>query len=348
MVRFNLRTFKNTLFKTYIYGFMGTVLILFAILFSFVFFKGISGFFDYFTAISVNFQENNPQQTFKIHEEKLTPGALKSLYELHKQAPHYRGILKLPSHSREGIKEFNPSFLTQGNSAYPESAGILSALMGTIYVLCISMTIGIPFGVCGGVYLEELAPRNKIFRLLEVILSNLAAVPSILYGLLGLILFIHFLHIPRSSSLVGGLTLALMSLPALVVGTRLALKTVPKSIRDSAQALGASPLQVTFHHVVPMAFPSITTSILMSMARVCGETAPLLIVGLTAFYPKVPQSIEDPAVTLPVQIYMWSRHPDPAFIAKGAAGILVLGLFLGLLTFIALKIRGNHDTKRHP
>lgn len=323
---------------------MAFALSVFMVLFSCVVYQGVAGLFEPSITVQVDFKTQTPDQVFQNHQDVIAPGALKHLYEAFQKNPQYMGSLKVPCIRSYGTKTFSGWFFTQGNSSYAEAAGILGAAMGSFYVLCVTLVTALPLGLCAGTYLEELAPRGPIFRSLEVVISNLAAVPSLLYGLLGLVFFIQVLHVPRSSSLVGGLTLALMSLPTLVVGTRLALRSVPRHVRDSARALGASPMQVTLHHVVPMAFPYMMTSILISMARVCGETAPLLIVGLTAFSPLIPSTVQDPAMTLPVQIYMWSRHPDPAFIEKGAAAILVLGLFLTVLTLIALKIRRTYET----
>lgn len=342
MVRLS-RDVKHNLFKRFIYTCVVGTFLVFVLLFSSVLYKGIGGLFERTLPCQVNFVTHTPHAYYQLHKDHLRPGALKHLYDAYHKNPHFEGLLSLPSRDKAATFTFAKWFFSYNDSRYAESAGLWGALWGSLYVLLITLITALPIGLCAGIYLEELAPRHGLLSLLEIIIANLAAVPSILYGLLGLAMFIHACDMPRSSALVGGLTLALMSLPLLVTSTRQALRTVPQSLRDSAKALGASPLQATFHHVVPYAFPPIMTGIFISMARVLGETAPLLIVGLMIFNPGASPGFMNAATTLPMQIFMWSRHPEPQFIAKAAAAILVLILFLAILTLMALKFRRTHD-----
>lgn len=238
---------------------------------------------------------------------------------------------------------FNYRFWTEGDARDPEFAGIHGAFWGSLYLLFVTFLIALPIGVGAAIYLEECAPSGFFFRLIDVSVSNLAAVPSIVFGLLGLAIFLNVAHLPRSSPLVGGMTLALMTLPTLIITARSALKSVPPSIRMAALALGASPIQMIFHHVLPMAFPGIVTGVLISIARAMGETAPLLMVGMMAYVPGGASGFLSPSSALPVQIFAWARNPEPGFMGHAAAGILVL---LGLLIFfnsLALWVRRTFD-----
>lgn len=346
MAQPKIRFLKNKLFKGLIYTLVTLTLLLFLGLFAFVAYKGVEGIREETASVNVDFSQVSPLECYHQNQSILQAGALKHLYELHNHSPSFKGKVKLPA-KKGNEKQVAWWFFTQGDSRYAEVAGLYEALRGSFYLLLITVFTALPIGLCAGIYLEELAPRRALLAALEIIISNLAAVPSILYGLLGLAIFIYLFNLPRSSALVGGLTLALMSLPTLVSSTRLALRSVPKSLRDSARALGASSLQVTFHHVVPFAFPAMVTGILISMARVFGETAPLLIVGLMVFNPatNATHSVTEASTTLPVQIFMWARNPEPQFIAKAAAAILVLIAFLGIITAIALKFRRSYDSR---
>ena len=245
---------------------------------------------------------------------------------------------------------FNSHFFTQGDARNPEYAGIFSAFLGSFYLILISLLFAFPVGIASALYLQEFNQHNngwqgyrRLSHLIEVNISNLAAVPSIVFGLLGLTLFLGVLGLPRSSALVGGLTLGLMILPVIILTARSALKGVPKSIRYAAQALGASDVQVVFHHVLPLALPGILTGTIIAVARALGETAPLLMIGMMAFVKDKPYSPLDPASALPAQIFAWSRNPEPGFIANAAAGILVLLVFLIALNMIAILLRRKYE-----
>ncbi len=238
---------------------------------------------------------------------------------------------------------FNTGFFTQSDSREPELAGIWGGLMGSLLTLFITFLTAFPLGVGTAIYLEEFASRNRFTHFIEANINNLAAVPSILFGLLGLILFIHFLGLPRPSALVGGLTLGLMSLPVIVVVTRSALGTVPQTLKEAALGLGATPLQVLFHHTLPTAMPGIITGILLSLARALGETAPLLLIGMVAFIAEPPSHFFDPATVLPVQIFNWARSPEAGFIENTSGAIIVLLFLLGVLNGIAIYIRKKFE-----
>lgn len=245
-------------------------------------------------------------------------------------------------------KHFYKGFLTQGDSRWSEAAGLGGSLVGTLYTLLVTMIVAFPLGIFTAVYLEEFAPRTSWVRFIEVNINNLASVPSIVFGLLGLAIFINFFGIPRSSSLVGGLTLSLMTIPLMVISTRTALQGVPRSIRQAALALGASEVQVTLHHVVPLALPGIITGALLSLSRALGESAPLIIIGMVAFIADVPQGVLDPATTLPVQIFSWARSPEQGFLYKAAGAILVLLGFLVVLNGLALWIQHAFEKRGKP
>lgn len=234
---------------------------------------------------------------------------------------------------------FNSGFFASGDSKLPEFAGILAAATGSILVLLITMAVAVPVGVMTAVYLEEFAPDNRFTRFIEVNINNLAAIPSILYGLLGLAIFINFMGVPRSSALVGGLTLALMTLPIIIIATRAALRAVPETIREAAFGLGASQLQVVWHHVLPLAMPGILTGSIIGLAQAMGETAPLLIVGMMAYIPEAPGSILEATTVLPAQIYTWSSESLRAFEERTAAGIMVLLSVLLSLNALAVWLR---------
>jgi len=239
----------------------------------------------------------------------------------------------------------NTGFFTHGDSKLPELAGIKAAVIGSIYVLAITMLCSFPVGVLTAVYLEEFAPDNKFTQAIEVNINNLAAIPSILFGLLGLAIFINFFGAPRSSALAGGLTLGLMTLPIIIISTRAALRTVPDSIREGAQAVGASPWQVVQHHILPLSLPGILTGTIIGLAQAMGETAPLLIVGMMAYIPAAPSGITDAATVLPAQIYTWSSASLRAYTERTAAGIVVLLAVLLFLNAVAVWLRRRHERR---
>jgi phosphate transport system permease protein len=243
-------------------------------------------------------------------------------------------------------QRFNYWFFQTGDSREPELAGILGAVMGSFYTLLVTLLLSFPIGVMAAVYLEEFAPRNRWIDFIEVNINNLAAVPSIVFGLLGLAVFINFFGVPRSAPLVGGMVLALMTLPTIIIASRSAIKAVPPSMREAALGLGASKIQVAFHHVVPLAMPGILTGTIIGLAQALGETAPLLMIGMVAFIVDVPQGVTDAATVLPVQIYLWADSPERAFVAKTAAAILVLLLFLAVMNGLAVWLRKKFEQRR--
>lgn len=240
---------------------------------------------------------------------------------------------------------FNRQFFTSGDSKLPELAGIRAAALGSLYVLLITLGISFPVGVMCAVYLEEFAPDNRLTQIIEVNINNLAAIPSILYGLLGLAIFINFMGVPRSSALVGGLTLSLMTLPAIIISTRAAIRSIPPSIREAALALGATPLQVVWHHVLPLSLPGVLTGTIIGLARAMGETAPLLIVGMMAYIPEAPESFNSAATVLPAQIFTWASDSQRAFSERTAAGIMVLLVLLLGMNATAIWLRNKYERK---
>jgi len=242
-------------------------------------------------------------------------------------------------------KKFNTIFFTNGDSREPELAGIRGALMGSFFVLLVTLSLSFPIGVAAAVYLEEFAPKNRWTDMIEVNINNLAAVPSIVFGLLGLAVFINFFGLPRSAPLVGGLVLTLMTLPTIIIASRAALKSVPPSIREAALGMGASKMQMVFHHVLPLALPGMLTGTIIGMAQALGETAPLLMIGMIAFIVDVPGSPMDPATVLPVQIFLWSDLPERAFVERTSATIMVLLGFLILMNALAVILRKRFERR---
>lgn len=240
---------------------------------------------------------------------------------------------------------FNTQFFTGGDSKLPEVAGIFSAVVGSLYVIALTVLFSVPIGVMSALYLQEFAPDNVLTRLIEVNISNLAAIPSIIFGLLGLSIFINFFGVPRSSALAGGLTLALMTLPVIIISTRASIGAVPDSIRHGAYAVGASKLQMVLHHLLPLAVPGITTGTIIGVARALGETAPLLIIGMMAYIPDIPSGITEASTVLPAQIYTWSSASQRAFVEKTAAGIMVLLAVMLLLNATAIWLRRKYEIK---
>ena len=242
-------------------------------------------------------------------------------------------------------KQFNTDFFTQGDSREPETAGIWGAVMGSFYTLIITLALSFPLGVAAAVYLEEFAPQNRWTDIIEVNINNLAAVPSIVFGLLGLAVFINFFGLPRSVPLVGGLVLTLMTLPTIIIASRAALKAVPPSIREAALGIGASPLQSVTMHVLPLAMPGMLTGTIIGMAQALGETAPLLMIGMVAFIVDIPHGFLDPATVLPVQIYLWADSPERAFVERTSAAILVLLVFLIIMNATAVLLRKRFERR---
>lgn len=242
-------------------------------------------------------------------------------------------------------RKFNINFFSKGDSRNAEEAGILGAIVGSFFVILVAIIVAFPVGVMSAIYLEEFAPKNKITNVIEVNINNLAAVPSIVFGLLGLAIFLNFFGLPRSSPLAGGLVLALMTLPTIIISSRVAIKSVPPSIREAAMGIGASKMQSVFHHVIPLAVPGILTGTIIGMARALGETAPLLMMGMVAFIVDVPQSITDPSTVLPAQIFLWSDQPERGFEEKTAAATIILLVFLLTMNALAVFLRYKYERK---
>jgi phosphate transport system permease protein len=240
---------------------------------------------------------------------------------------------------------FNSVLFTRGDSTEPELAGVLGAVVGSALMLLVTALIAIPLGVGAALYLEEFAPRGRITDLIEVNINNLAAVPSIIYGLLGLALFINWMHLPRASPLVGGLVLALMALPTIIIATRSSLKAVPPSIREAALAMGASKTQTVFQHTLPLAMPGVMTGAIISMAHALGETAPLLLIGMVSFIPGVPASLGEPTGALPSLVYIWENASERAFHERTAAAILVLLAFMIVMNAAAIFLRRRFERR---
>ena len=240
---------------------------------------------------------------------------------------------------------FDPGFLSRSDATDPQLVGIWSALKGSILTMIVTLLLAFPIGVLAALYLEEYAPKNRWTDVIEVSINNLAAVPSIIFGLLGLAVFLWIFPSMRSAPLIGGLTLALMTMPVIVISGRNAIKAVPPSIRDGALAIGASPVQVVFHHVLPLALPGILTGTIIGMARALGETAPLLMIGMRAFVATPPDGFTDPATVLPVQIFLWSDEIDRGFVERTSAAIIVLLGVLLLMNGLAIYLRNKFEKK---
>lgn len=240
---------------------------------------------------------------------------------------------------------FNTTFFTAGDSREPELAGIRAALQGSLFTLIVTFLLAFPIGVSAAVYLEEFAPRNRLTDIIEININNLAAVPSIVFGLLGLAVFINFFELPRSAPLVGGIVLSLMTLPTIIITSRAAIGAVPSSIRQAAMGIGASKLQTVFHHVLPVAMPGILTGSIIGMAQALGESAPLLMIGMVAFIMDVPGGVTEPSTVLPVQIFLWADSPERGFTEKTSAAIMVLMGFLILMNALAVYLRRRFEVK---
>jgi phosphate transport system permease protein len=246
---------------------------------------------------------------------------------------------------KNGLSGLDWSFLTLSDATDPEMAGVWGAAKGSLLTMAVTLGLSFPLGVLAAIYLEEFAPRQRWVDWVEVSINNLAAVPSIIFGLLGLAIFISFFGLPRSSPLVGGMTMALMTMPVIVISGRNAIKAVPPSIRDAALAVGASRVQTVFHHVLPLALPGILTGTIIGMARALGETAPLLMIGMRAFVATPASSITDASSVLPMQIYLWSDELDSGFVQNTSAAILVLLAILLLMNGVAIYLRNKFETR---
>ena len=240
---------------------------------------------------------------------------------------------------------FNADFFLNGDSREPELAGILSSLVGSLLTMCVTFVFSFPIGVMAAIYLEEFASKGRLFRFIEVNINNLAAVPSIVFGLLGLAVFIAVFGVPRSSPLAGGLVLGLMTLPTIIIATRASLQAVPASLRYAALALGATPMQAVLHQGLPAALPGIFTGAIIGMAQALGETAPLLMIGMVAFVADIPSGFTEPATALPVQVFLWADSPERGFLEKTSAAIMVLLLFLGVMNAAAIYLRNKFEIK---
>lgn len=242
-------------------------------------------------------------------------------------------------------KAFNSVFFEAGDSREPELAGIRGATMGSLYTLLVTLLLSFPIGVAAAIYLEEFAPKNRWTDLIEVNINNLAAIPSIVFGLLGLAVFLNFFGMARSSSMVGGLVLTLMTLPTIIIASRASLKSVPPSIREAALGVGASKMQTISHHILPLALPGMLTGAIIGMARALGETAPLLMIGMVAFIVDVPHGLSDPATVLPVQIYLWADSPERAFVERTSAAIMILLCLLLAMNATAVLLRNKFERR---
>lgn len=249
------------------------------------------------------------------------------------------------------VTRFNWGFLLNADASEnrPEAAGLGVAILGSLYMMIVVLVLSLPIGVAASIYLEEFARKNWFTDIIEVNISNLAAVPSIVFGILGLALFINFAGLPQSAPIVGGLVLTLMTLPTVIIATRAALKSVPPSIRDAALGVGASKMQAVFHHVLPLAMPGILTGAIIGLAQALGETAPLLLIGMVAFvrdFPAAPpEGFFDPAAALPVQVYNWTQRADPAFVERASGAIIVLLVFLLTMNIIAILLRRRFERR---
>ncbi len=275
----------------------------------------------------------------------LFKGKLGNEEELNERNQHYQHWIKTLKDQDRIHSSFNREFFTNGDSREPEAAGIWGAVVGSAFTLLITIGLSLPIGIAAAIYLEEFAPRNRWTDLIEVNINNLAAVPSIVFGLLGLAVFINFFGLPRSSPLVGGLVLTLMTLPVIIIAGRSALKSVPPSVREAALGIGASPVQMVFDHVLPLALPGILTGAIIGTARALGESAPLLMIGMVAFIVDIPKTFTSAATVLPVQIYLWADSPERAFNERTSAAIMVLLAFLILMNGFAVYLRRRYERR---
>jgi phosphate transport system permease protein len=242
-------------------------------------------------------------------------------------------------------RQINTNLFLRGDSSYPEMAGVMGALMGSVFVLGITLFLSFPIGAATAIYLEEFAPKNRFTDFIEVNINNLAAVPSVIFGLLGLAMFINFFGFPRSAPIVGGFVLTLMTLPIVIIASRAAITSVPPSIKEAALGLGASKLKMVVDHVIPLALPGMLTGTIIGMARALGESAPLLMIGMVAFITEIPQTIFSPSTTLPIQIFLWADSPDRGFSERTSAAIIILLVFLILMNLLAVILRKKFEKK---
>lgn len=275
--------------------------------------------------------KGNVKKSLSPEVRKISDFQLGALAELER-----RGLIR---------KVFNWNFFTSGDSRYPEKAGFGGSLFGTVLTLLVCLAISFPLGVASAVYLEEFASKNKFTEFIEVNINNLAAVPSIVFGMLGLAVFLNVFGMPRGTPVVGGTVLALMTLPTIIVAARAAIKAVPPSIRDGALAMGASKVQVVLHHVLPLAMPGTLTGAIIGLSRALGETAPLLMIGMVAFIADVPKNFLSSSTVMPVQIYLWAESAERGFVEKVSAGILIVLVFLVLMNLTAVLVRNKYERR---
>jgi phosphate transport system permease protein len=265
--------------------------------------------------------------------------------EVRKLKDEQIGWIKTLQNENAVASGFNWNFFKYADSAEPEIAGMAASIIGSVLTILVFLAAAFPIAVMAAFYLEEFAPKNTLTDIIEVSINNLAAIPSIIFGLLGLVVYLNFMHLPRSSAIVGGLTLSMLVLPIIIIATRNSIKTIPASIKEAAVAMGASPIQVMFHHTLPLSLPGIMTGTILAVSRALGETAPLLMIGMVAFIADVPQSFMDPTTVMPVQIYLWSDSPEMGFAEKSAAAIMVLLFFLISFNGVAVYIRKKFEKK---
>lgn len=349
------RNLKNNVFKIFSFLFTIKITFLILILMGSIFISGYGAFFKTTLHLTEAHKDVLSQQEKDLLFIQDDTGVL---YPTHALNAIHKNILKKENHTEnqqlmdlyQKLKEwkaiktsFNIDFLVHSDSINPYKAGLGAAIIGTFYILLIVIFITVPFGIAAGIYCHEFLPR-KFKKWVEPLILNMAAIPSIIYGLIGLVVFIQFFHLPRSSGLVGGLVLSFLVLPQMIVITQEALKSVPQYLIEATLAMGATKIQTIWHHVLPWAMRPILTSVVLSFARIIGETAPLLMIGMVAFIASPASSPLEPTSTLPVQIFLWSKNPDPAFVEKTSGAILVLILVLILVNAIVAFLR--HKMKR--
>jgi len=299
------------------------------------------------TRVLPNRLENNPELAGERFQEWVLAKAEIDQYRKGKESLDEELEQRVERLEEQGRfrYSFNHWLFTEGDSKLPEMAGLKAAIVGSIYVLALTLAFAFPVGVLSAIYLEEFAPDNRFTQAVEININNLAAVPSILFGLLGLAIMINFFGVPRSSAIAGGLTLGLMTLPIVIISTRAALRAVPHSIREGALAMGATRWQTVRDHVLPMSLPGILTGTIIGLAQAMGETAPLLLIGMVAYIPDVPGSVTDAATFMPAQIYSWASMPQQAFMERTAAAILVLLTVLIALNATAVYLRRKFERR---
>jgi phosphate transport system permease protein len=282
----------------------------------------------------------NGSKTFNLAATSALAGAMQG------EGPEdLRALATRLSNEGKLDRNWDWGFLARSDATSPQAVGIWGALKGSMLTMLVTLVLAFPIGVLSALYLEEYAPRNRWTDLIEVSISNLAAVPSIIFGLLGLAVFLAIFPNLRSAPLIGGMTLALMTMPVIVISGRNAIKAVPPSIRDGALAIGASPVQVVFHHVLPLALPGMLTGTIIGMARALGETAPLLLIGMRAFVATPPEGFTSPATVLPMQIFLWSDEIDRGFVERTSAAIIVLLVFLLAMNGLAIYLRNKFEKR---